>query len=75
MKDFKQPNAGYYQSEQCDLTEFHEKINQELAPESLVHVTEIQKNIPIYDISNLKSLFQNNESRRELMAEWAWVLR
>jgi ectoine hydroxylase-related dioxygenase (phytanoyl-CoA dioxygenase family) len=75
MKDFKQPNAGYYQSEQCDLTEFHEKINQELAPESLVHVTEIQKNIPIYDISNLKSLFRNNELRREIMAEWAWVLR
>jgi ectoine hydroxylase-related dioxygenase (phytanoyl-CoA dioxygenase family) len=75
MKDFKQPNAGYYQSEQCDLTEFHEKINQELAPESLVHVTEIQKNIPIYDISNLKSLFRNNELRREITAEWAWVLR
>ena len=30
MKDFKQNKAGYYYSDQCNLAEFQEIINQKL---------------------------------------------
>ena len=46
MKDFKQSKAGYFKSEKCDLTEFHEKINQELAPESLYMLQKFKKIYP-----------------------------
>ena len=36
---------------------------------------EVDKNVPIYNISELQGVFLNNELKSELMAEWAWVLR
>ena len=39
------------------------------------HAKEVKKNIPIYDIEELQSIFQSEVLKNELMAEWAWVLR
>ena len=75
MKDFKQSKSGYYLAEKCNLTDFQEIINQKLIAESVPNASEVIKNIPIYDISRLKDMFQNDELKSELMSEWAWVLR
>ena len=75
MKDFKQSKSGYYLAEKCNLTDFQEIINQKLIAESVPNASEVIKNIPIYDISRLKDMFQNDELRSELMSEWAWILR
>ena len=75
MKDFKQNKAGYYYSDQCNLAEFQEIINQKLTEDMVPNAFEINDNIPIYDISELQDIFCNCELKSELMAEWAWVLK
>jgi ectoine hydroxylase-related dioxygenase (phytanoyl-CoA dioxygenase family) len=75
MKDFKQSKSGYYLAEKCNLTDFQEIINQKLIAESVPNASKVIKNIPIYDISRLNDMFQNDELKSELMSEWAWVFR
>ena len=50
MKDFKQNKAGYYYSDQCNLAEFQEIINQKLTEDMVPNAFEVNDNIPIYDI-------------------------
>ena len=75
MKDLEKTGIGYYYPEQCNLTEFKEIIGQTLSIESTPHASEIEKNIPIYDISSLKPAFKDEKSKSVLMAEWARVLK
>ncbi len=75
MKDFKQNKAGYYYSDQCNLAEFQEIINQKLIEDMVPNAFEVNDNIPIYDISELQDIFRDFELKSELMAEWAWVLK
>ena len=75
MKDFKQRKVGYYFSEDCNLTDFQEIINQALKSDSVPNASEVVSNVPVYDISRLQKNFQSSDLRAELMSEWAWVLR
>jgi ectoine hydroxylase-related dioxygenase (phytanoyl-CoA dioxygenase family) len=75
MKDFKQRKVGYYFSEDCNLTDFQEIINQALKSDSVPNASEVVSNVPVYDISRLQKVFQGSDLRAELMSEWAWVLR
>ena len=75
MKDTNKISSGYYHSEECNLADFQEIIDQKLAIDSVPKAKEIKKNIPIYDIKELQNIFQNETLKFELMAEWAWVLR
>ena len=75
MKDFKQIKAGYYHPEQCNLNDFKEIIDKKLSAESVPNSSEIKKNIPIYDNGKLQHVFENEDLKCELMAEWAWVLK
>ena len=75
MKDTKKVGAGYYNPDDCNLSDFREILDQDLAVESVPNAAEIENNIPIYDIKALHKVFQSKELRIELMAEWAWVLR
>ena len=75
MKDVNSVSAGYYNPEICNLADFLEIINQTLVEDSVPYASEVEKNIPIYDISALQNVIANDKLRRELMAEWAWVLR
>ena len=75
MNDFKQNKAGYYYSDQCNLAEFQEIINQKLTEDMVPNAFEVNDNIPIYDISELHDIFRDFELKSELMAEWAWVLK
>ena len=75
MKDLKQNKAGYHYSDQCNLAEFQEIISQKLTEDMVPNAFEVNKNVPVYDISELQGIFRNDELKSELMAEWAWVLR
>jgi len=75
MKDFKQRKVGYYFSEDCNLTDFQEIINQALKSDSVPNASEVVSNVPVYDISRLQKVFQGSDLSAELMSEWAWVLR
>ena len=75
MKDVNSVSAGYYNPEICNLVDFLEIINQKMVDDSVPYASEVEKNIPIYDISALQNVIANDKLKRELMAEWAWVLR
>ena len=75
MKDLEKTDTGYYYPEKCNLNEFREIIGQKLPMEATPHASEIEKNIPIYDISLLKKTFKDEGSKSLLMAEWARVLK
>ena len=75
MKDVNSVSAGYYNPEICNLVDFLEIINQKMVDASVPYASEVKKNIPIYDISALQNVIANDKLKRELMAEWAWVLR
>ena len=75
MKDLEKTDTGYYYPEKCNLNEFRDIIDQKLPMEATPHASEIEKNIPIYDISLLKKTFKDEGSKSLLMAEWAGVLK
>ena len=75
MKDLNLNKIGYYNSESCNLGDFLEIINQQLTEASVPNASEVKNNIPIYDISALKTVIENDNLKSELMAEWAWVLK
>ena len=75
MKDLEKTDTGYYYPEKCNLNEFRDIIDQKLPMEATPHASEIEKNIPIYDISLLKTTFKDEGSKSVLMAEWAGVLK
>jgi ectoine hydroxylase-related dioxygenase (phytanoyl-CoA dioxygenase family) len=74
MKDNEQDRLGYFTPENCDLTEFNGLIGQSLRRETVPNAADMQKNVPIYDMSRLRPLLENATSRREIMTEWAQVL-
>ncbi|MEM1363002.1 MAG: phytanoyl-CoA dioxygenase family protein [Pseudomonadota bacterium] len=75
MKDIIEKAAAYYDPDACDLGEFRALIDQVARAEDAPHATAIEKNIPIYDMSVLRPSLEDPQSRREIMAEWAGVLR
>lgn len=74
MKDTVDNTIAYYDPETCDLGEFTALIGQMTRSEQVPHAAAIEKNIPIYDMSNLRSTLEDDRTRRGLMAEWAQVL-
>lgn len=75
MKDIVEKTVAYYDPDTCDLGEFTALINQATCSEQVPHAAAIEKNIPIYDMSDLRSALEDDRTRRGIMAEWAQVLR
>lgn len=75
MNDQTQTDVGYFEAEACDINEFNLLIDQVIAPSTVPNARDIQKNIPIYDMSKLRSSLENKVLRRQIMSEWARVLR
>ena len=65
---------AYYDADTCDIRDFAALINQSLQAEDVPHASDIQKNVPIYDMADLRDALLNADARRALMAEWAAVL-
>lgn len=66
--------AAYYEPDACDLKEFLALIKQHTQAEDVPHAHVIEKEIPIYDMEQLRPLLEDDETRRHIMAEWARVL-
>ena len=75
MKDTNKFCSGYYHPEDCNLSDFEKIIEQTLAIGSVPYASEVQKNIPIYNVQDLRETLRNSDLRSELMSEWAGVLR
>jgi ectoine hydroxylase-related dioxygenase (phytanoyl-CoA dioxygenase family) len=75
MKDTIDKTIAYYDPDTCDLGEFTALIDQETRPEQVPHAALIEKNIPVYDMADLRTALEDDQARRTLMSEWAQVLR
>ena len=75
MKERGESIAGYYDPETCDLQEFTALIDQSTRADDVPYASAIEKNIPVYDMQKLRPALEEHQSRRQIMAEWARVLR
>lgn len=75
MNDHIETELGYFDSAACDLNAFTALIDQTASSSTVSHAEDIQKNVPIYDMSGLRPSLEDKEQRRAIMAEWAHVLR
>lgn len=65
---------GYYSETDCRIEDFSALCSRELRATDLPHAARVEKNVAIYDIGALAGVLGEDEGRRGLMAEWAWVL-
>ncbi len=66
--------VGYFDRESCDLDEFKVLTSQNLLAETVPFAASVEKNVPVYDMQALRPLLEQPDTRRTLLAEWAWVL-
>ncbi|TDT77318.1 ectoine hydroxylase-related dioxygenase (phytanoyl-CoA dioxygenase family) [Litoreibacter halocynthiae] len=75
MKHEIETDAGFFDSAACDLNAFTALIDQTADASTVPNADDIQKNVPIYDMSRLRPSLEDKERRRTIMAEWARVLQ
>ena len=66
--------TGYFSEADCNIDDFKELIAEALDPAALSFTDTVAKNIPIYDAETTSNALANQETRRQIMAEWADVL-
>jgi ectoine hydroxylase-related dioxygenase (phytanoyl-CoA dioxygenase family) len=66
--------TGYFDPETCDLAEFEALIGQHASLSDFAHASDLQKNVPVYDMTALRAHLAEAAPRREIMSEWAQVL-
>lgn len=74
MKSETKPHQAYFDADACDIEEFKALIDQSLASDSVPFAAEVQKNVPVYAMAELRPLLEEAATRRDVMAEWAQVL-
>ena len=75
MKNETETDTGYFEPAACDLGAFTTLIDQAVDVSSVPNADDIQKNVPIYDMSRLRASLEDKTQRRTMMAEWARVLQ
>lgn len=75
MQDHGQDGEGYFAPETCDIDAFSRLIGQSLRHQSVPNAADIRDNVPLYDMARLRPRLEEPAERREVMAEWAQVLR
>ncbi|WP_170397321.1 phytanoyl-CoA dioxygenase family protein [Ruegeria arenilitoris] len=66
--------VGYFDRESCDLDEFKVLTSQSLLADAVPLAASVEKNIPVYDMQALRLALERPDTRRAVLAEWAWVL-
>lgn len=66
---------GYFDETSCDLETFKDLIGRTLAQEDVPQADHIQANIPVYRAADLAPVMAGDAGRKQLMAEWARVLK
>jgi ectoine hydroxylase-related dioxygenase (phytanoyl-CoA dioxygenase family) len=69
-----QPATGYFNAQSCGLNAFKTLIDQSIQTDTIPNAVDVQKNVPIYDMSKLRPALEGPTKRHALMAEWAHIL-
>ena len=75
MKDQHTCEPGYFEEDACDLDAFAALIEQTTQAGDVPRAAEIHKNVPIYDMDRLRPELEDRAERRNIMGEWARVMR
>ena len=75
MNTYPSQSAAYFTTDDCDLAEFTTLTQRATAATDAPQAAEIAENVPIYDVPSLSTVLTNDSQRRDLMAEWAHILR
>jgi len=67
-------DEGYFDADSGTLAELEALTARRLEHAEVPLATEVQKNVAVYDMGVLHAALADPGSRRDLMAEWAWVL-
>ena len=67
-------DTGYFDAQSGDLAELAALTGRQLERAQVPLAAEVQKNIPLYDMGALRGHLEDEDARRDMMAEWAWVL-
>ena len=68
-------NPAYFGADTCDIAEFTALIDQTQHQEDVPHADDVVKNVPIYDMTRVGPLLEAPDQRREILGEWARVMR
>jgi len=74
MTNTSHATSGYFHADDCNLAEFEHLIDRQTQPSEVPHATDIQNNVPVYDMASLADHLENPDQKQALMAEWAQVL-
>ena len=66
--------AAYFSADTCELDDFLALVSRSLSADEVPLAVTIEKNIPIYDMSALRTKLGDPGERQSVMAEWAYVL-
>jgi len=69
-----QNTPSFFSADTCDLAEFKQLIARSTSADDVPHAADVQRNIPVYDMSKLRPILEDATKRPALLAEWAWVL-
>src|SRR5271156_6341851 len=61
--------------EACDVEEFIALVDRRADPADYPLAATIEANVPIYGGEAIRAAAEHEESRKALMAEWAWAMR
>lgn len=75
MKDIIDTAIGYYDPDAWQLSDFIAYIDRTTTAQDAPHAASIEKNIPLYDMADLRPVLEDAATRRALMIEWASILR
>ena len=67
-------DAGYFDQDSGTLAELEALVARRLDGAQVPLAADVRKNVPLYDMDSLRGHVADSEARRDLMAEWAWVL-
>lgn len=65
--------SGYFLSNDCKVADLQALTDLKLEVGDLNFATDVQKNIPIYDMNALRDRLRMPSARRALMSEWAYI--
>jgi ectoine hydroxylase-related dioxygenase (phytanoyl-CoA dioxygenase family) len=65
--------GGFYSEDVCDIEEFKALTARKTDLSAVPFASAVEKNIPIYDCSQLQVILDNPASKRSLMTEWASI--
>ena len=74
MQDHTQLDTGYFQRDACDIGAFREIIRRRTKASDAPTATQVQKNVPVYEMRSLEPALKQPDGRKRLMSEWAHIL-